>query len=142
MFDTNAFDKIKENLDLLLNSGNEYYFTSIQKGEIEKIPKEKEKLKEDIFHVIDELNLNEDAPLMILNHYTTLNNSLLGGGEMSKLYYDLLNDNQNNVNDALIGAAAIYHNKILVTEDNQLLNKVNKKSGTAIKFEKFLTEIK
>lgn len=90
MFDTNAFDKIKESLDLLLNSGYQYYFTSIQKGEIEKIPEKKEKLKEDIFHVIDKLDLNEDESLMVLNQNTTLNNSLLGGGKMSKLYHVLL----------------------------------------------------
>lgn len=60
------FDKIKGNLDLLLNSEYQYYFTSIQKGEIEKIPEKKEKLKEDIFHVIEELNLYEDSPLRII----------------------------------------------------------------------------
>lgn len=48
MFDTNAFDKVIANFDIVINSSreNQYYITYVQKKELDKIPSIKQEKKD------------------------------------------------------------------------------------------------
>lgn len=140
MFDSNAFDNLKDNLEVILNSkkNNKYYMTYVQERELKDIPKEKEQKMNDIFMSIEALKVKKEASSVFIIGHTPIGSGRLGNG---KIYEELLNESKNNVNDAIIGETAISYGFDLVTNDGQLYNKVKKYGIKAMTFDEFLNEL-
>ncbi|MBU2053069.1 MAG: hypothetical protein KJ721_02385, partial [Nanoarchaeota archaeon] len=61
---------------------------------------------------------------------------------MSHFPKEIIKGNLKHTKDALVGETAIKNNFLLVTEDNQLKNKVNSFNGRAVSLEEFKESLK
>ena len=137
MFDTNAFDYLKENLEVITNSQyeNNYYMTYVQEKELKKMALKKENKLEEIFESVKKIDVKKEPVSVFLVGHTPLGQGRVGPG---KVYDELLNDSKNNVEDAIIGEAAISYGHSLVTDDKQLYRKVEKYNINVMTFKEFL----
>ncbi|MCO8287259.1 hypothetical protein [Tetragenococcus halophilus] len=140
MFDTNAFDKVIANFDIVINSSreNQYYITYVQKKELDKIPSIKQEKKDRLFEVIEELNVKKTLSSSFILNHTPLGEGKLGSG---KVYNELLNASKNNKEDAIIGDTSVNEGYTLVTNDDQLYNKMSSHDYKVLKFEDFLEQL-
>lgn len=72
-----------------------------------------------------------------MNH-TPLGEGKLGSG---KVYNELLNASKNNKEDAIIGDTSVNEGYTLVTNDDQLYNKMSSHDYKVLKFEDFLEQL-
>ena len=144
MFDTNVFDEILEgNLDLKLIKDSikvdyEYFITHIQIEELSNIPDSK-KEKRRILAIF----LNDIRPRLIPTESTVLGHSRFGLAKLGNadFYKLILNQNKDNVKDALIGETAIKQEITLITEDEELKSKVENLGGTVLKVKELQNKI-
>ena len=135
MFDTNSFDKILSGeipLDLIKKSislGYRYFITHIQIDELSDIPDSKKEKRTKLL-----LFLSTVAPSLIPTESFVLGFSRLGYAKLGTAgYYEkLLNQNKTNIKDAILGETAIKNNFIFITDDKDLLRKVNVLRGIAL----------
>ncbi len=142
MFDSCSFDEIlKSNSYKLIEEshkqGYEYYITSIQVEELCRVPDEEKRVS-----LI--LNMSSMRPKIVpiasfVLGYARLGYARLGDGV---IYEQILNENRSNIKDALIAETAIIEKCKLVTEDNGLINIMEKNNFTTIKFEDFMETLK
>lgn len=140
MFDTNAFDKAIENLEVLdkLKNNNKFYMTYVQEQELLSIPQDKRDKMLSIFSMIEVMDIQKIPTSIFLLNHTPIGSGKIGNGEV---YDELLNEGKTNVDDALIGETAITEGCVLVTNDKQLYNKLLKYDIRVMTFEEFLAQL-
>ena len=137
MFDSNAFDKLLRVLDNLRQNIHkfDFYITAIQIEEIANIPDIKSEKRVCNLLALCELRAKLVPVSFVFNH------SRLGfccfGDDENDIYSLLLNENQSNVNDALIGEAAKREGCILVTDDTRFIKKLTDNNIPTITFQQF-----
>lgn len=140
MFDTNSFDKLVEDLDVVINSDkkNRYYITYVQKQELDNIPSIKKEKKDCLLKMVTILNIEQTLSSVFVLNSTPIGSGKLGDG---KVFNELLNESGNNREDAIIGDTSVNENCTLVTNDNQLYNKMISYNYKVLKFEEFLKQL-
>lgn len=121
MFDTNIFDEILYediDLDLLINSDAEYYFTIVQRREINNIPYSKQEKKEKLLEIFKEIQMELKSIPFILGFSPLGSGSHLGSGAR---YKNIQKDHpDNDMNDSVMVATSINNGIIFVTKDKDL----------------------
>jgi len=137
ILDSNIYDLIANgslNINLLFAKKDvfEFYITHIQIDEINKCPDEDKRARLFLFK-------SKLSPIVISTESFILGTSRLGEARLGdgKILEEIRKENSNHTEDALIGETAIKNNLLLVTEDNQLKNKVISLKGRAINLEEF-----
>jgi len=137
IFDSNIYDLIANgnlNINLLSEKKEdfEFYITHIQTDEITKCSDEDKRARLVLF-------ITKLSPIVIPTESFILDKSRLGEARLgdSRILEEIRKENLKHTEDALIGETAIKNNLILVTEDNQLKNKVKSLNGKAISLEDF-----
>ena len=122
MFDTNAYDKLQNNIPTLKHTLQKYdfYVSSIQITEILAIPDEKKDIRNNNLR-----NLIELRPTLVPTPFTFdhLNFSSFSFSPEPS-YWHILKESKANRNDALIAATAIHEDCRLVTDDKDLLRRM------------------
>lgn len=137
MFDTNAFDKLMAVLDELRdNAGKfDFYITAIQVEELANIPDSKKETRICNLLAFCEMRAKLVPVSLVLNH--TRLGFCCFSDENDDTYSLLLNENQSNINDALIGEAAKREGCTLVTDDTNFSKKLKKANVSYITFDDF-----
>ncbi len=142
IFDSNIYDLIANgnlNINLLIGKMEEFefYITHVQIDEINKCPDEEKRAKLVLF-------MTKISPIVIPTESFVLDKSRLGEARLgdAKILEEIRKENLKHTEDALIGETAIRNYLILVTEDNQLKNKVNSLNGKAISLKEFKESLK
>jgi rRNA-processing protein FCF1 len=139
MFDTNIFDAILDgNVPIDdLPKGYEYYVTHVQRNEINNIKNtgkiERKKCLLSLFNKLKGASLHTETSIWGVTNWGESKWRANGG-----LMHKISGDNIKHQSDALIAETAILNNIILVTNDEQLIQKVKKLEGAVIKFEQFM----
>lgn len=138
MFDTNAFDKIQSNISCIRQNRDKYdfYITSIQIKELLAIPESKRDLRERNITNIIELRPTL-IPIPFSWDYIDFTNFSFS---VEPSYWAVLKGSKSNRNDALIAATAIHEDCLLVTEDIELLKRMEKLNKPAITFDEFISK--
>lgn len=91
MFDTNSFDKLIEDLDVVINSDkkNRYYITYVQKQELDNIPSIKKEKKDCLLKMVTILNIKQTLSTVFVLNSTPIGSGKLGNG---KVFNELLNE--------------------------------------------------
>jgi len=141
MFDTNIFNAILEgNINFTqFPKQIRLFVTHIQRDEIEAISnpdklERKQKLLQ-IFNNIEQEKIPTESAIYGVSKY--------GEAKYARedtLIKELTGGKKKHVKDALIGETAIRRNIILVTDDQQLRDRVNTIEGKAISFEQFIKQ--
>lgn len=142
MFDSNAIDKIADGtlpIELIREStthGYVYYITHLQSDEISRC---KDVSKRQILILF----LIESKLEIVPTTVTVWGVSRFGKSKMGKgeLYSQLLNESNNNVNDAIIAETSILEGYQLITEDKQLKKKVCSYGGRVCNVGEFKNEL-
>jgi rRNA-processing protein FCF1 len=142
IFDSNVYDLVANgtlNINWLSEKKEDFelYITHIQTDEINKCPDEDKRARLSL--IVTKL-----SPIVIPTESFVLNKSRLGEARLgdAKILEEIRKENLKHTEDALIGETAIKNNLVLVTEDNQLKNKVNSLDGKAINLEDFRESLK
>jgi rRNA-processing protein FCF1 len=141
MFDSNVFDLLHRNIDLLKKNENKYevIITTIQIEELCRIPdcKLEERIKNFIMLVDIRARLVPSS-IFVLSK-SRLNYGRLGIGEV---YNKILKPSKRNINDAIIADTAVCENCCLVTEDIELYNKLKENGYETIMYNDFIELIR
>lgn len=141
MFDTNVFDKLPEFIELIRDSITryEYYITTIQIDELCEIPDHKIEIRKRNFLMLADLRARLVPLSVFVLGWAHLGYARLGKGEV---YKKILNQNQSNIEDAAIADTAVYEGCTLVTNDDDLYERMHKNGYDVMKFIDFIKTIK
>ena len=136
MFDTNAYDKACENIALIKRSKRkcEFYITGIQIKEVASIPDSKKEKRESLLLSIVDLRPRIVPTPFTFDYISFSHFSFNSCPE----YYRILKESKVNRNDALIAATAIYEDCTLVTDDKELIKKMNQMRKDVVTFGEFM----
>ena len=138
MFDTNAFDKMHDDLDKILACQKyEYYITSLQVEEIKNIPDNKETMKLKNFIALSKIQPPSlPVPAVVgvakAGDCVPMNDSA---------YMDLLKVTHSNVADAMIGATAKRESCTVVTEDKDFSKRLRKHGIPTLTWDEFMSTL-
>lgn len=130
IFDSNIFDRIIDGtleIKNIINEGHQIYITHIQRDELEKCSKVDKRIK--LLKSLHEPGINTIPTESFVYDVSRYGSAKYSNGV---LFEKIKNENVNHTEDALIGETAIKNDLILVTEDKDFRNKVNKEGGTAL----------
>lgn len=140
MFDTNVFDKLQTIIEKLEKTTDnyEYYITTIQIDEIASIPDTKIETRK-----MNILLLARLRAIIVPLSFCVLGKARLGYAKMGNglIYHNMLNENKNNLGDALIADTSVSEECTLITEDIKLYKKMKLNNYDAMTLNDFLNEI-
>jgi len=142
IFDSNIYDLIADgflDINSLLGKKEEFefYITHIQIDEINKCSDEEKRARLFLFKSkLSPIVIPTESVICGISRY---GEAKYGGGQIIK---EIIKGNLKHTKDALVGETAIKNNFLLVTEDNQLKNKVNSFNGRAVSLEEFKESLK
>lgn len=137
MFDTNVFDKLPEFIELIRDSATqyEYYITTIQIDELCDIPDHKIDIRKRNFLMLADLRARLVPLSVFILGYARLGYARLGEGEV---FNKILNSNRSNIEDAAIADTAVYEGCTLITNDDDLYERMKKNGYDVMKFDDFI----
>lgn len=137
MFDTNVFDKLPEFIELIRDSATqyEYYITTIQIDELCDIPDHKIDIRKRNFLMLADLRARLVPLSVFILGYARLGYARLGEGEV---FNKILNSNRSNIEDAVIADTAVYEGCTLITNDDDLYERMKKNGYDVMKFDDFI----
>ena len=137
MFDTNVFDKLPEFIDLIRDSTTqyEYFVTTIQIDELCEIPDHKIDIRKRNFLMLADLRAKLVPLSVFVLGWARLGYARLGEGEV---FNKILNKNKSNVEDAAIADTAVYEGCTLITNDDDLYERMDKNGYDVMKFDDFI----
>jgi len=123
MFDTNVFDKLPEFIELIRDSATqyEYYITTIQIDELCDIPDHKIDIRKRNFLMLADLRARLVPLSVFILGCARLGYARLGEGEV---FNKILNSNRSNIEDAAIADTAVYEGCTLITNDDDLYERM------------------
>ena len=141
MFDTNAFDKLLNVLDVFRSNANnfDFYITAIQVEELAKINDIKCETRIKNFLALCELRAILVPTSFVFDH-TRLGFACFSDSS-DNTYELLLNENKSDVNDALIGETAKREKCTLITDDTKFIKKLCKVDIPTMTFQEFYEKI-
>lgn len=139
IFDSNVFDEFVNgtiNINIIEDNDINVFVTHIQIDELSKCSDIVKKTR--LLSV-----MNEVGSTKVPTESFVFGRSKFGSAKLSSdgLYSNLRGDNPNHAGDALIGEVAIKKNLVLITNDKDFKNKVNKYGGKAISVVEFLDQL-
>ena len=137
MFDTNVFDKLPEFIELIRDSATqyEYYITTIQIDELCDIPDHKIDIRKRNFLMLADLRARLVPLSVFILGCARLGYARLGEGEV---FNKILNSNRSNIEDAAIADTAVYEGCTLITNDDDLYERMKKNGYDVMKFDDFI----
>jgi rRNA-processing protein FCF1 len=140
LLDNNGIDFILENEELFIKATKKYNFyvcTNVVE-ELAKIPDTKKEKRIRLFITLCKFGatfINDSCHVLGVGR---LGMSNLGEGTV---YYEILNENNSNVRDAIIADTAVTNNCILLTDDTRLNKKMKNLNYRVMKFKEFEKDI-
>ena len=152
LFDTHIYDKkLSKDFDVVMecqkkiSNNYRFYITEVQFRELDGFPDRPQtyddlssynpsKNKNEIQIIIFKLKIQKISCLGLLKHdflkldgtFRAIPYDKISTNPIGKMFWDIINKNYKKSNDAVIAEAAIYNNCILISNDIDLIKKVNK----------------
>ena len=142
MIDCNIFDKMIFDKELLIKSldNYEYFIISTQYDELKKIPDSKKEWRDSLLSIIDILKISTVYTTPAI--YGKVKYDLAKYGGDTDAFNKIIKKTRSNINDALIASSAIFHEYILVTDDDELYRKMKNNQYEVITYFELLEDIK
>lgn len=142
MIDCNIFDKMIFDKELLIKSldNYEYFIISTQYDELKRIPDSKKEWRDSLLSIIDILKISTVYTTPAI--YGKVKYGLAKYGGDTDAFNKIIKKTRSNINDALIASSAIFHEYILVTDDDELYRKMKNNQYEVITYFELLEDIK